>query len=346
MIQQQSGAFSAVQLPGFPGPYDPGLRSGAGGAHGKAILLGEHAVVYGAPAVAVPLPALTCTANVTLTGEPIAGEARRHYTPFSIPADGAAFPATGVLPPGLCLLIDTALRQARRLDVPGVDVLVESNIPFGRGLGSSAACARALIHALDHLLQLRLTAAEVFDYVQIAETAAHGRASGIDSLATGSTRPVLLSDGCPSTPPVGTQAWIVVADSGSPGDTKQAVGMLRAIFNEHPRCREEFLARSTSLTNQALRALEQGQLEMLGRQLTDCHALLAKLQLSTDGVDDLVDAALAHGALGAKMTGGGLGGCIIALADTAAAADALAARLDERDAVRTWTARIESGRPG
>ncbi|MEU2718576.1 mevalonate kinase [Streptomyces sp. NPDC007205] len=339
---QQPGALGTGRVPLTPRPYDTGRPSGTGRAHGKVILLGEHAVVYGAPAVAVPLPDLSCTVTVAVNAEPADGLGC--YTPFTIPAHGAVPSADGVLPPGLCLLIDTALRRARRFDIPAMEVQVESDIPYGRGLGSSAAVARALTYALGQLLPLDLSAAEVFDYVQISESAAHGRASGIDALATGSTRPVLLSDRHPSTPPVAAEAWIVVADSGSPGHTKQAVAMLGAAFGEHALRREKFLARSTSLTCRALRALEQGQLEVLGRQLTDCHTLLADLQLSTGCVNALVDTALAHGALGAKMTGGGLGGCVIALTDTAAAASFLAARLDENGAAQTWTAPIKPGR--
>ncbi|MFE0062538.1 mevalonate kinase [Streptomyces sp. NPDC059003] len=345
MTRPQPGALSAVQVSGSPQRYEDGPPSGSGRAHGKAILLGEHAVVYGAPAVALPLPALSCTITATLSTEPGGGPGHYRHTPFTVPESDASAPAPGLLPPGLCLLIDTALRQAARLDVPAMDLLVESDIPLGRGLGSSAACACALAHALDQLLRLRLSAAEVFEYIQIAETVAHGRASGIDALATRATRLVLLADGHPTTPPVGAEAWIVVADSGSPGYTQQAVGMLRAAFDSHPLRREYFLHRSQSLTRLALHALEQGRLDRLGWHLGACHALLAELQLTTDRVDALVDAALAHGALGAKMTGGGLGGCVIALTDTAVAADTLAACLLHHGAARTWTGPIEPGRP-
>ncbi|WDO11228.1 mevalonate kinase (plasmid) [Streptomyces murinus] len=345
MTHQQPRALANAQVPLPLRPSGTGALSGTGRAHGKVILLGEHAAVYGAPAVAVPLPALSCTVTAAWTADPGGGPGRHRYTPFTVPGDGLVSPATGGLPQGLCLLIDTALRRARRPDVPVVGLTLASNIPYGRGLGSSAACAHALTHALDQLLHLRLSAAEVFEYVQISETATHGRASGIDALAVGSTRPVLLSDGRPRTPPVSAQAWIVVADSGNAGDTRQAVTMLRDAFDEHPLRREDFLAQSASLTRRALRALEHGRLDRLGQDLTDCHSLLAGLQLSTKRVDALVNAALGHGALGAKMTGGGLGGCAIALTDSAAAADTLAEHLRRNDAVNTWTARIEQGGP-
>ncbi|MEU0687338.1 mevalonate kinase [Streptomyces uncialis] len=344
MSEQHHRGPGTGQAPPAPTAPGPGRPSGTGRAHGKAILLGEHAVVYGAPAVAVPLPALSCVVTVGFPTGSDGGTGRNRRTALAVPT-GRTVPAeAGVMAPGLCRLTD-ALCQDHRLDVPAVDVTLENDIPHGMGLGSSAACARALTHALDQLLRLNLTAAEIFHYIQISENSAHGRASGIDALATGSTRPVLLADGHTSTPPVGTRAWIVVADSGSSGRTRQAVGMLRTFFDEHPLRRERFLARSASLTHQALRALDRGRLDALGRHLIDSHALLAALRLSTDRVDALVDTALAHGALGAKMTGGGLGGCVIALTDTAAAAATLAARLVGNGVARTWTTSIEPGRP-
>ncbi|QDY80393.1 mevalonate kinase [Streptomyces qinzhouensis] len=345
MSQQRSGGLRTGRAALPPGALDQGRASGTGRAHGKAILLGEHAVVYGAPAVAVPLPALSCTVTAGFAAESSGGPDHHRYPPLAAPTGGAAPSAAGTMPPGLCLLTDTALRQGHGSDPPALDITMRSDIPYGLGLGSSAACARALTHALDQLLHLRLTPAEILDYIQIAENTAHGRASGIDALATGSNRPVLLADGHARTPAVGTRAWIVIADSGGPGDTRQAVGMLRTAFDEHPPRREQFLARSTALTGCALRALARGRLDALGRYLTDCHALLAALGLSTDPVNALVDTALTHGALGAKMTGGGLGGCVIALTDTATAAGTLAARLSENGAARTWTAPVEPGRP-
>ncbi|MFB9367388.1 mevalonate kinase [Kitasatospora albolonga] len=312
-----------------------------GSAHAKAILLGEHAAVYGAPALAVPLPALTCRAEVTARH----GGARG-LVGLSCTADpqGVTAPVSPP-PPGLVSLVAAVLRRPGAAWLHGVDVELSSTIPPARGLGASAASARALTRALDRLLGARMSETEVFAHVQLAERAAHGRPSGIDALATGSAAPVLLREGRTSTPRVGTEAWLVVADSGTPGSTHEAVAGLRLRFETGPLERERFLSASTTVVDRGLTALADGDLEELGRCLTEAHHLLSALGLSTAGLDSLVTTALEHSALGAKLTGGGLGGCMIALSASRAASARLAALLTRRGAHRAWTARVEAGGP-
>ncbi|MDJ1135139.1 mevalonate kinase [Streptomyces iconiensis] len=322
--------------------------TGTGTAHGKVVLLGEHAVVYGAPALALPVPALGCRARVVRRdqgGHGLLGLRMVQVQP-GMPSGVAPLPPhtqESSVPEGLRTLTETVLRDAGLRSLPGVDVLVESGVPPARGLGSSAACARSLALALDDLLGLQLSADAVFHRVQASEKAAHGRASGIDALATGSRRPVLLADGHISNPPVGADGWITVADSGSGAGTRKAVAMLRDGFARDPGSREVFLHRSATLTRAGLRDMERGRLEALGGRLTDCHTLLAGLGLTTGRTDRLVDAALRAGALGAKMSGGGLGGCVIALTATERAADALAAQLTAEHGARCWRAPLAKG---
>lgn len=119
--------------------------------------------------------------------------------------------------------------------------------------------------------------------------------------------------------------------------------MLRESFTKHPGSRETFLSRSVALTRAGLRDLKRGHLVALGKCLTSCHQLLDGLELTTDRTNHLVEAALNAGALGAKMSGGGLGGCVIALTATERTADALAAVLAREPGVRCWTAPVTKG---
>ncbi|WP_161500868.1 mevalonate kinase [Embleya scabrispora] len=321
---------------------------GEGRAHAKVILLGEHAVVYGAPAVALPVPGLGCRVRVARRDRDGHGLLGFRFTPVppGVPSGSPArLPRTpeGVIPEGLRILSEAVLRLTGPRIAPGVDVHVESGVPLGRGLGSSAACARALVHALDDLFELGLGEDVVFRYVQMAENTAHGRASGIDAWTTGANGPVLLADGRISTPPVGADCWIVVVDSGTGASTREAVGMLRERFAKDPGRRDAFLAHSTALARRALFDLEHGRLRELGSALTDSHTLLAGLDLTTDRTDSLVDASIRVGALGAKMSGGGLGGCVIALLPDRTAADTAAARLTREHGVRCWITPLPKG---
>ncbi|MCX5205735.1 mevalonate kinase [Streptomyces sp. NBC_00237] len=332
-------ALTPIRPPRSNDAADPGGR-----AHGKVILLGEHAVVYGAPAIALPVPSAQCRALAV----PVEGS-ERGLVSFRVgqyvtspPASAARAP--DIEPPqAFRALVDAALGAAATHQVRGVDLYVESNIPPGRGLGSSAACARAVTEALDQLLQLHLSPSAVYQLVQLAETAAHGRASGIDAHATGSPYPLLFKDGLTSTPTVARQAWVVVADSGTSSSTRQAVEMLAEVFARDPSRRRAFVEHSRTLTEEALDGLATGDVRGVGELLTAAHRRLRTLGLVTEQVHALVKEAQAAGALGGKMTGGGLGGCAIALCDSAAGATAVAVRLRAHGAVRTWIVPLAQG---
>jgi mevalonate kinase len=344
---------------------DPGAehgRPGVGRAHGKAILLGEHAVVYGAPALAIPVPQLTVTANATRF--PCPGDGADKIS-FAIAGPGTAS-VTPLATDGLQHLVAEFKERAAVAERMCVDVLIDCTIPQGRGLGSSAACARAAVLALADAFDRRLDARTVFDLVQASEKVAHGSASGIDALATGATSPLFFRSGTarelpiamPSVgsahppeptdgradagPPFGFDGLFVIADSGTGGSTKDAVELLRRKFERDVETQEAFVRRVSSLTHAAVRDLAHGQLSDFGARLTENHRLLHDIGISTDLIDALVEAALAAGSLGAKITGGGLGGCMIALAGDPRRAEAVVRRLHEAGAVQTWV--VPAGR--
>lgn len=356
------------------GSAAPG-STGTGRAHGKAILLGEHAVVYGAPALAIPIPGLAATATATSLPDggdgadrisfaiagPDAGWRRPGGSPGQ-PVGGAkhAAPSGPVEAGDLRHLVDEFKVRAGVTGRVRVDVLIDCEVPRGSGLGSSAACARAAVLALADLFGRKLDAGTVFDLVQVSETAAHGRASGIDALATGATAPLYFRAGtarelpivmapavrpgsplwsgrpAPAIRPWGFDGLFVIADSGTAGSTREAVELLRGRFEADPEAREAFVRQVTDLTHAALRDLGHGQVADLGGRLTENHHLLRGLGISTDRIDALVETALASGALGAKLSGGGLGGCVLALADDPRRAETVAGRLHEAGATRTW----------
>ena len=327
-------------------------HSGIGCAHGKAILLGEHAVVYGAPALVVPIPQLTATATATVTRTADAGGGGTDRIAFAMVGLGSTV-VTTLVTESLRHLVTEFKALAAVAEPLGVDIVIDSAVPQGRGLGSSAAFARAAVLALANAFGRRLDAREVFDLVQSSETVTHGRASGIDAAATGATSalvfqagnarrlPIVMSgndaDHSGGTDDRGDAAGIlVIADSGVGGSTNDAVELLGRKFERNADLRETFVHRVSDLTTAALDDLAHGELSSFGARLTQNHWLLHELGISTERIDVLVETALAAGGLGAKITGGGLGGCLVALAEDPGRADAIRRRLHEAGAVRTW----------
>ncbi|MFI8323758.1 mevalonate kinase [Streptomyces sp. NPDC085529] len=308
----------------------PARSVGTGRAHAKLILLGEHAVVYGAPALALPVPQLSITASAgfsTRGGEP-AG--------VSFTMTGSAWKQVETQASEGLRRLTTDFRASMGIDdARHLDVIIDGSIPLGRGLGSSAACARAVVLALFDLCGREVSERTTFELVQTAENVMHGKASGVDAVTVGANAPLLFQAGEARTPAVGCDALFVVADSGTVGSTKEAVDKLRESFRRHAGTQERFVRQASDLTREAVAALAAGEPAALGSLMTEYHGLLRDAGLSTDRIEAMVGAALDAGSLGAKITGGGLGGCVLALTQPERARE-VTQRLHEAGAAQTW----------
>jgi len=277
-----------------------------GRAGGKVILLGEHAVVYGRPAVATGLP-------IGLEVEATEGDG---------PAVVSDDPALAADPRPRELVVQLA--SLLGLDASRIVLRVRSELPAGRGLGSSAALAVAALRAL---APTRLDRSTELDAGRRLEAVFHGTPSGIDpaAAALGTCFRFVRGEPPSVTPlrPAGPLP-LVVAFGDRPRSTGAAVGGLRARW-EADRARYEALFDAVAaVAERGAQAMVAGDLAALGLAFDDNQALLETLGVSSDEVATLVVAARRAGALGAKLTGGGAGGAVIALASDPAA---LAARL-------------------
>lgn len=322
-------------------------RSGYGETCAKVILFGEHSVVYGYSAIALPLKNLRMRA--TVTGRDLAGEenAGCETGETSIPLNSdsritlSCLDFNGKLsevPPRFSSVrtaIHAALEFAGRVG-DSLHVATESNFPPERGLGSSAASAGAVIRAILDYYKIRASENEIFALTQSAERVAHGRPSGLDATATSASWPVRFSSGEFSRMEINMRAWLILADSGCKGMTRVTVDALRARMDEQPDAVKNKLDELGAIANQAADDLALGRAADIGARMTRAHRILADLGVSTPQLDKLVRAALDHCALGAKLTGGGGGGCVIALADTEAAAEQVGAALRAAGACGTW----------
>ncbi|MFI1917930.1 mevalonate kinase [Nocardia sp. NPDC020380] len=298
-----------------------GMRlRGTGHAHAKVILIGEHTVVHGTPAIAVPVPRLQIDAIAYLGGTntttaPIISDTTRSGTDQAV---------------------QELLRRWGITDAT-VDLRLHIGIPPARGLGGSAACTAAAVRAVAQLCGRDLDAAELYDSVQFGERIAHGRASGIDTAAVIATDPIRFERGESRPAACGVRAGLIIADSGIRGETRPAVAAVAARLAADPRRGSEILTHARELVEESAEFLSAGRIAELGRALSEFHRVLGGLGVSLPRLDHLAEAALRAGAHGAKLTGGGLGGCVIALADPdTESQQRIRAALTEAGAIRTW----------
>lgn len=289
---------------------DPTPRRGTGGAPGKVILFGEHSVVYGQPAVAAAL-------GIGLGATATSGEGPPR---LSIPAwrqriqlkpQGAGFDA---LDRGFAAALSAVGLDP--LNTP-VNVTLDGDLPPSVGLGSSAAFAVALVRALARYAGRALTLEDTRAAAAQVEQVFHGTPSGLDhTVATlgGCLRFVRGPEGSTYTP-VALPRPLPVVVSWAPrqGSTRQAVAQVRAGYERWPALYTRHFEFMGQLAEAGCAALAAGDFEQVGALFDLNHGQLCALKLNNEDADQLVRLAREGGALGAKITGAGLGGAVIAV---------------------------------
>nr|WP_274376803.1 mevalonate kinase [Acidilobus saccharovorans] len=308
-------------------------------APAKAILFGEHFVVNGSRAIATALGLWTQAIAYEKPSWPIEVES---------PALGLRC-ATG--PELSCssreatplLAVVKALRGAD-VDVPPARVIISSEAPASAGLGSSASSSAALASALAELAGAGLSKEELYRVVMEGERAAHGNPSGVDPAAViyGGTIVFRKGAGVVGTISPGLSVPLIVADSGARRSTSAPVLSVIRFLDRIGGLRDSMIGLVEQIIDLASDAIRKGSLEDIGNLMNINHGLLSAIGVSTPELEELVHAARRAGALGAKLTGAGWGGSIIAIAQPEKTNDVVSAL----SAHSRWVRALEAGAEG
>ncbi len=295
------------EKPGRRVPRSQEAKMGVG--YGKVILLGEHAVVYGRHAIAAPIP-LTIKALVEDCDEGIHLLIPRWGVEYRL-ASNASERRSFERPAGV--MLDQLGLSGRAMKIE-----VFPEVPRSMGLGGSAAMAVAIVRALDKHFKLGLTDAQVNSLAFESEKVAHGSPSGLDNTLACYGKPLVFRAGDPPlVEPLNIREPIpaVIGMTGYEGLTAKTVGRVRDAWQQDQKLYERIFDQIDALTLRGIQAIQDSDLPTLGELMNICQGMLNALQVSTPELEKLCDIARENGALGAKLTGGGGGGSIIAICD-------------------------------
>ncbi len=307
-------------------------------APGKIILFGEHAVVYGRPAIAVPVTQVR--ARAVVIADPIGPAGRVHIQAPDIQLDSDLESLPENQPLAAALQGVLKLLGVRRS--PACTLRISSTIPLAGGLGSGAAVSVAIIRAYAAFLGKPMADAEVSGLAFEVEKLHHGIPSGIDNTVITYARPVYFIRGQPiETFSVNVPFTIVIGDTGIASPTSIAVGDVHRAWQAETGRYEEFFDAVGMIVQQARQAISAGDLPNLGALMDENQRILREIGVSSPELECLISAALASGALGAKLSGGGRGGNMIALCESQQA-EQIAQAISRAGAVHTITTVVQS----
>ena len=303
-------------------------EQGIGHSHAKLILMGEHSVVYGEPAIALPLPDITLTVTIDRTDKGGHQIKSRYFTgPLNKLPEKMA---------GVQRLIASLMHRFNGESDQWV-MTIESQLPAERGMGSSAATAIAIVRAFFDLYEEQLSRELLLQLADIEEEVTHRSPSGLDAATVSSTSPLYFIKGKEGVAlKMNLHTTMVIADTGIKGATKEAIDAVKNELETNHDSAQSHINHLGKLVNLTRDYLKNDESMSLGIALNSAQNDLKALKVSEPHLEHLIATANRNGALGAKLTGGGRGGCMFALTKTAPGARKLAGILKDNGAQQVW----------
>jgi mevalonate kinase len=279
-------------------------------APAKAILFGEHAVVYGQPAIAIPIHELRTKVTIHALPQAAHGYVKVISPAIDLEADITNLHSGNPIAKAVALILSHFGITA----FPACQINIQSTIPVGCGLGSGAAVAVATLRALSSFLGHPLSDEDVNRYAFEVEKLHHKTPSGIDNTVITYGKPVFYEHGHDiSFLNISRPFDLVIANSGAKVRTSETVLQVQKNHEIDPITYNAYFQSIGDFSRQARSMLENGETGNLGALMTENQSILSKMGLSTPRLDELIEIAVKNGATGAKLTGGGGGGFIIAM---------------------------------
>jgi mevalonate kinase len=299
---------------------------GRGSGFGKAILFNEHFVVHGVPGIVSAIDS-AADAKVEKNGQGITIEdERKGVKSYAEKKRSQQF--------------ESIKRMLKALNInpkkASLRIWLGGNLPSFSGIGASAASSVAIARAIAEEFEMDLPDEKINEVAYEAEKAYAGNPSGIDNTAAtfggliwfmrnlggGSNTIERLN--------IKKPVEIVIGNTGIVADTKTMVAGVGERKKKYPKKYNALFKQAEDLAFTARKALEEFNIEKVGELMNENHRLLQEIEVSSKELDYLVNLAREKGALGAKLTGGGGGGCIVALTPRKELQEAVASTLEQQ----------------
>jgi len=281
-------------------------------APGKSILFGEHAVVYGFPAIAM---AISVNSKCQIT------EIKDNKIKIILHNYNQIFEADNIQT--LSQKLNSKYNQIIQcfhnfqnnfgVKIKNIEIKIVSNLFPSAGLGSSASIAVSLINALNCYYEVNLNKEEINSLAYELEKIVHGSPSGIDNTICTFGNAIYFENGKFEFIEIPREFLFLITYTNIEHDTKEAINRIRYLKGTKPNKTEQLLKQIGKISKKAKVELTSNNIQKIGKLMNLNQKYLSNLQISNDEISEIIDISLKNGAFGSKLTGAGLGGCVITL---------------------------------